>query len=277
MAARASLLTPPAAPHTVPTPQETLVEIADVSKRYGGKDGLLALNHVSLSIQRREFISVLGPSGCGKSTLLRCIAGLERPSEGVITVSGEPVVKPPSSLGVVFQRDVLLEWRSILDNLMLPIDFRHESRKPYLARARALLASFGLQGFEHVLPSQLSGGMRQRAAICRALLGDPDLLLMDEPFGALDALTRDQMNLELQRTWSATHKTILFVTHSIAEAVFLADRVVVMKPRPGSIALELTIDLPRPRRMAMRETPEFGRYCARIRALFEDMGLLKED
>ena len=263
--------------HPAPPPQEVLVEVANVSKRYGGKDGLLALDRVSLSMRRREFVSILGPSGCGKSTLLRCIAGLEKPSSGVITVSGEPVTKPPRSLGVVFQRDVLLEWRTILDNLMLPIDFRHESRKPYLTRARALLASFGLQGFEDVLPSQLSGGMRQRAAICRALLGDPDLLLMDEPFGALDALTRDQMNLELQRTWSATHKTILFVTHSIAEAVFLADRVVVMKPRPGSIALELTIDLPRPRRMAMRETPEFGRYCTRIRALFEDMGLLKED
>jgi len=141
----------------------------------------------------------------------------------------------------------------------------------------ALLDSFGLDGFAQSLPSQLSGGMRQRAAICRALMGDPDLLLMDEPFGALDALTRDQMNLELQRTWKATGKTILFVTHSIAEAVFLADRVVVMKPRPGSVALEIKVDLPRPRRMSMRETPEFGRYCAQIRTLFEGMGLLKEE
>jgi NitT/TauT family transport system ATP-binding protein len=254
-----------------------LVVADGVSKRYGGKAGLLALDHVSLAVRPREFVSILGPSGCGKSTLLRCIAGLEAPTEGVITVSGERVVRPPRSLGVVFQRDVLLEWRNILDNLMLPIDFRHQSRKPHLERAHALLASFGLSGFERSYPSQLSGGMRQRAAICRALMADPDLLLMDEPFGALDALTRDQMNLELQRTWSQTGKTVLFVTHSIAEAVFLADRVVVMKPRPGSIALEIEVDLPRPRRMAIRETPEFGRYCSRIRSLFESMGLLKED
>jgi NitT/TauT family transport system ATP-binding protein len=257
--------------------EEPLVVATEVSKRYGGKAGMLALDRVSLSVRPKEFVSILGPSGCGKSTLLRCIAGLEKPTGGSITVSGETVSRPPRSLGVVFQRDVLLEWRTILDNLLLPIDFRRERRKPHLDRAHALLASFGLQGFEHVFPSQLSGGMRQRAAICRALMADPDLLLMDEPFGALDALTRDQMNLELQRTWSATGKTILFVTHSIAEAVFLADRVVVVKPRPGSIALELEVDLPRPRRMAMRETPEFGRYCSRIRTLFEGMGLLKEE
>ena len=255
----------------------TAVVADDVSKRYAGKDGLLALDKVSLAVGDREFVSILGPSGCGKSTLLRCVAGLERPTAGSISVAGERVVQPPRSLGMVFQRDVLLEWRNILDNLMLPVDFRHESRRDYLDRAMALLASFGLQGFEHVLPSQLSGGMRQRAAICRALMSDPSLLLMDEPFGALDALTRDQMNLELQRTWAAAGKTILFVTHSIGEAVFLADRVVVMTPRPGRIALELTIDLPRPRRMAVRETPEFSHYCACIRDLFAGMGLLKEE
>ena len=255
----------------------TAVVADDVSKRYGGADGLLALDRVSLAVADREFVSILGPSGCGKSTLLRCVAGLEHPTTGSLSVAGERVLKPPRSLGMVFQRDVLLEWRNILDNLMLPVDFRHESRRDYLDRAKALLASFGLQGFEHVLPSQLSGGMRQRAAICRALMSDPNLLLMDEPFGALDALTRDQMNLELQRTWAAAGKTILFVTHSIAEAVFLADRVVVMTPRPGRIALELAIDLPRPRRMAVRETPEFGHYCAIIRDLFAGMGLLKEE
>ena len=262
------------APPLAPPP---LVVAHNVSKRYGGADGLLALDRVSLSVRPHEFISILGPSGCGKSTLLRCVAGLEKPTSGDITVSGERVTRPPRSMGMVFQRDVLLEWRTILDSLMLPIDFRHESRKQHTDRAHALLDSFGLDGFAQSLPSQLFGGMRQRAAICRALMGDPDLLLMDEPFGALDALTRDQMNLELQRTWKATGKTILFVTHSIAEAVFLADRVVVMKPRPGSVALEIEGDLPRPRRMAMRETPEFGRYCAQIRSLFESMGLLKEE
>ena len=253
------------------------IEAHDVCKRYGGRNGLLALDRVSLAVQEGEFLSILGPSGCGKSTLLRCVAGLESATEGVIRVHGEPVRQPPSRMGFVFQRDVLLEWRTILQNMFLQVDFRHESRKRYMARAHELLSLFGLAGFENAYPAQLSGGMRQRAAICRALLADPDLLLMDEPFGALDALTRDQMNLELQKTWASSKKTILFVTHSIAEAVFLSDRVVVMSPRPGRIALTLTIDLPRPRRMAMRELPAFAHYCAQIRELFGEMGLLKDE
>jgi NitT/TauT family transport system ATP-binding protein len=253
------------------------IEARDVSKRYGGRNGLLALDRVSLSVREGEFLSVLGPSGCGKSTLLRCVAGLEHATEGSIHVHGEVVRQPPRGMGFVFQRDVLLEWRTILQNMFLQIDFRHEARKRYTQRAHELLALFGLAGFENAYPAQLSGGMRQRAAICRALLADPDLLLMDEPFGALDALTRDQMNLELQRSWASSRKTILFVTHSIAEAVFLSDRVVVMSPRPGRIAMTLTIDLPRPRRMAMRELPAFGHYCAQIRELFGEMGLLKDE
>lgn len=253
------------------------IEATDVCKRYGGANGLLALDQVSLSVREGEFLSILGPSGCGKSTFLRCVAGLEKASGGVIRVHGEPVRKAPRNMGMVFQRDVLLEWRSILDNMFLQIDFRHESRKKYEPRAHELLALFGLTGFEKAYPAQLSGGMRQRAAICRALLADPDLLLMDEPFGALDALTRDQMNLELQKTWTDSKKTILFVTHSIGEAVFLSDRVVVMSPRPGRIAMELTIDLPRPRRMSIREMPEFAHYCGEIRALFGEMGLLKDE
>jgi NitT/TauT family transport system ATP-binding protein len=262
----------PAAP-----PAPVHIEASDVCKRYGGPDGLLALDQVSLAVREGEFLSILGPSGCGKSTFLRCVAGLETATDGVIRVHGEPVRKPPRNMGIVFQRDVLLEWRSILDNLFLQIDFRHEPRRRYLQRAHELLELFGLQGFENAYPAQLSGGMRQRAAICRALLADPDLLLMDEPFGALDALTRDQMNLELQKSWAASRKTILFVTHSIGEAVFLSDRVVVMSPRPGRIALELTIDLPRPRRMAVREMPEFAHHCAQIRELFGAMGLLKDE
>lgn len=258
---------PPAAVH---------IEASGVSKQYGAK-GVLALDQVSLSVREGEFLSILGPSGCGKSTLLRCVAGLERPTGGEIRVHGEPVRKPPANMGVVFQRDVLLEWRSILDNMFLQVDFRGEPRGRYMERAHELLDLFGLKGFEKAFPAQLSGGMRQRAAICRALLANPDLLLMDEPFGALDALTRDQMNLELQKIWSASRRTILFVTHSIGEAVFLSDRVVVMSPRPGRIAMTLTIDLPRPRRMMVREMPEFALYCGQIRALFGDMGLLKDE
>jgi NitT/TauT family transport system ATP-binding protein len=262
-----------AAPHPAPVH----IEANEVCKRYGGRAGLLALDRVSLTAREGEFLSILGPSGCGKSTLLRCVAGLERPTDGVIRVRGEPVRKPPRNMGIVFQRDVLLDWRTILDNMFLQIDFRHEPRQRYIQRAHELLALFGLAGFENAFPAQLSGGMRQRASICRALLADPDLLLMDEPFGALDALTRDQMNLELQKSWIASRKTILFVTHSIGEAVFLSDRVVVMSPRPGRIAMTLTIDLPRPRRMSVREMPAFAHYCAEIRALFGEMGLLKDE
>lgn len=254
-----------------------LVEARDVTKYFGGPSGLLALDRINLSVREREFLSILGPSGCGKSTFLRCIAGLAKPSKGTIQVSGEVVEKSPKNLGVVFQRDVLLDWRNILDNVFLPIDFRGESRSDYAERARELLALFGLSGFEHHYPSQLSGGMRQRASICRALIHNPDLLLMDEPFGALDALTRDQLNVELQRIWSTAGRTIVFVTHSIAEAVFLSDRVVVFSPRPGRIALERVIDLPRPRKMSIRQTPEFNRYVGEIRTLFSDIGLLKEE
>jgi NitT/TauT family transport system ATP-binding protein len=266
----------PAQTATAVTPAAVHIEATNVSKQYGAK-GVLALDQVSLSVREGEFLSILGPSGCGKSTFLRCVAGLERPTGGEICVHGEAVRKPPANMGVVFQRDVLLEWRSILDNLFLQVDFRGESRSRYMDRAHELLDLFGLKGFEKSFPAQLSGGMRQRAAICRALLANPDLLLMDEPFGALDALTRDQMNLELQRIWSASRRTILFVTHSIGEAVFLSDRVVVMSPRPGRIAMTLTIDLPRPRRMMVREMPEFAHYCGQIRALFGDMGLLKDE
>jgi len=254
-----------------------LVEAHGVSKTYGGPQGVLALDRVDLAVREGEFLSILGPSGCGKSTLLRCIAGLEQPSTGTISVGGERLVRGPRNFGMVFQRDVLLDWRTILANVLLPIDFRHERRADYERHAHELLALFGLSGFEQHYPAQLSGGMRQRAAICRALIHNPDLLLMDEPFGALDALTRDQLNVELQRIWAATSKTIVFVTHSIPEAVFLSDRVVVFSPRPGRVALELAIDLPRPRKMAIRQAPEFNQYIGQIRELFSEMGLLKEE
>ncbi|MEO7405004.1 MAG: ABC transporter ATP-binding protein [Burkholderiales bacterium] len=236
-----------------------------------------ALAEVSLDIAPGEFVSVLGPSGCGKSTLLRCIAGLETPTSGTVRVNGTVVDRPPEQLGMVFQRDALLEWRSVRENLMLPIEFRRGDRTAALERADELLKLVGLADFADRFPAQLSGGMRQRAAICRALIDDPRLLLMDEPFGALDALTRDQLNIELQRLWLGAHKTVMFVTHSIAEAVFLADRVVVFTPRPGSIARIIPIDIARPRRLAARSSPQFLAYVNEIRELFEGMGLLKED
>ena len=257
------------------SPRPASIEVRNVSKQFSGQ--FTALDALSLSIQPQQFISLLGPSGCGKSTLLRCIAGLDAPTQGTISVNDTLVTRPPDGLGMVFQRDALLDWRTVLDNLMLPIDFRGGDRAAARERAQSLLALTGLSAFDKRYPAQLSGGMRQRVAICRALIDDPSLLLMDEPFGALDALTRDQMNIELQRIWLAEHKTVIFVTHSIHEAIFLGDRVVVMTPRPGRIAEIIDIDLPRPRRLALRGTPQFSEYATRIRKLFEGMGLLKED
>jgi NitT/TauT family transport system ATP-binding protein len=255
------------------------VTIENVSKTYEGtadQDDVKALSAVSLDIAPGEFVSVLGPSGCGKSTLLRCVAGLETPSTGTIRVGSTPVHEPPDKLGMVFQRDALLDWRSVLANIMLPVDFRHGRRSDFLPRAHELLKTFGLTEFANSFPSQLSGGMRQRASICRALIDDPELLLMDEPFGALDALTREQLNVELQSMWLKSRKTVMFVTHSIAEAIFLADRVVVFTPRPGSIAEILKIETPRPRRLDVRGSAQFTGYVDRIRELFSDMGLLRE-
>lgn len=252
------------------------IEVVDVSKTFR-EAGITALANISLTIAPGEFVSVLGPSGCGKSTLLRCIAGLEIPTTGSIRVGGAMVTAPPEHLGIVFQRDALLEWRTVLDNLMLPVEFRGGRRDDARVRAQALLEMVGLKGFEGRYPAQLSGGMRQRVAICRALVDDPMLLLMDEPFGALDALTRDQLNVELQKLWLTDRKTVVFVTHSITEAVFLSDRIVVFSPRPGSVAEIIPIDLPRPRRLAVRATQEFLRDATHIRELFERMGLLKED
>src|SRR5262249_15006279 len=214
-----------------------------------------ALRDITFSVGRGELVALVGPSGCGKSTLLRIVAGLRPPTAGGVTVDGHRVTHPIAQVGMVFQSPVLLKWRSVLDNVLLPVELAGLGARGYGARARELLQLVGLEGFEGKLPRELSGGMQQRASLCRALLLDPPLLLMDEPFGALDAMTRDEMNLELLRIWgegaggSATsdRKTILFVTHSIPEAVFLADRVVVMSPRPGPIARICPAPLPRPR------------------------------
>jgi NitT/TauT family transport system ATP-binding protein len=255
---------------------QPFLEIKNVAKTYGSARGdIVALEDINLTIHASQFISILGPSGCGKTTLLRCLAGLDQPSSGQISIGSKIVAGPPDNLGVVFQRDVLLEWRTVLQNVLLPVEVYR--LKPHEWRPRALqsLELLGLAGFEHRYPWELSGGMRQRVALCRALLLNPSLMLMDEPFGALDAMTRDELNLELQRIWLAHSKTVVFVTHSITEAVFLADRVVVMSRSPGRIADVIDVDLARPRELAIRETSEFARLCRRARLLFEQMGLMR--
>jgi len=231
-----------------------------------------ALRDITFGVGRGEFVALVGPSGCGKSTLLRIVAGLRPPTGGDVTVDGRPVTRPIAQVGMVFQAPVLLKWRSVLDNVLLPAELAGLEAKRYRDRARELLQLVGLGGFEAKLPRELSGGMQQRASLCRALLLDPPLLLMDEPFGALDAMTRDEMNLELLRVWGESargtvgrdRKTILFVTHSIPEAVFLADRVVVMSPRPGRVARVCPVPLPRPRTVQARASADFGRLALEI-------------
>jgi NitT/TauT family transport system ATP-binding protein len=247
-----------------------------VAKTYGAARGdIEALRNIDLEVRPGEFLSIVGPSGCGKSTLLKCVAGLQDISRGELVVRGQPVKGPPEGMGIVFQRDVLLDWRTILNNVLLPVDMRAGGRAAMETKARELLKTFHLDGFEDRYPWELSGGMRQRASICRALLDEPPLLMMDEPFGALDALTRDDLNIELQSIWTLSPKTVLFITHSISEAVLLSDRVAIMKKNPGEIVDILDIDLPRPRTLAMRETPEFGNYMRRIRLEFEKWGILR--
>ncbi len=255
----------------------TLINIENVSKIYStSNEDVHALDTIDLDIKDGEFVSLVGPSGCGKSTLMMLIAGLTPPSTGQISIAGEVVTKPFTNLGIVFQRDVLLDWRNVLDNVLLQIEIRRLKRKEYEGHALDLLQRTGLQGFEKSYPRELSGGMRQRVSICRALLHDPSLLLMDEPFGALDAITRDQMNLDLERIWEQSQKTVLFVTHSVPEAIFLSHRILIMSPRPGRIVETIDIDLPRPRTLAMRDSPEFIEYNRQIRDIFSQQGILIE-
>lgn len=254
------------------------VTIADVSKRYATADEtVVAVDKVSLEIGRDQFVSIVGPSGCGKSTMLMMIAGLTKPSSGRISVDGREVQGPQTNLGIVFQEANLLEWRTVAGNLALQAEIRDLDRKKYAAKAMQLLTRVGLGAFVNRYPYELSGGMQQRASLCRALLIDPPLLLMDEPFGALDALTRDDMNLELQDIWMSSPKTVLFITHSISEAVFLSDRVIVMSPRPGHIVADLKIDMPRPRMLRDRETPQFGEYANKVREIFMSLGVLRSE
>lgn len=257
--------------------REPYVAMSGAGKVYSSPQGdVVALADIDLEIRRGEFLSIVGPSGCGKSTLLKCVAGLEVVSAGSLEVNGRPVVGPPERLGVVFQRDVLLDWRTILDNVLLSAEFLGRRRSELKAKASELLQRFGLGGFEDRHPWELSGGMRQRASICRALLCDPELLLMDEPFGALDAMTRDDLNLELTRIWQDSGKTVLFITHSIVEAVYLSDRVVMMSRSPGRIVDVIDIDIARPRPLSVRESARFGELTGRIRHHFAELGILKE-
>jgi NitT/TauT family transport system ATP-binding protein len=230
---------------------------------------LEAIRNVSFVVAASEFVSVLGPSGCGKSTLLMMVAGLVETTEGEISINGAPVTGPRPEIGVVFQQPVLLPWRTILDNVLFPIELLKLPRSKYVQRAMDLLAMAKIDDFAHHLPRHLSGGMRQRASICRALIHDPSILLMDEPFSALDAITRDEMGVELLRIWQANRKTVIFVTHSIREAAFLSDRVLVMGRRPATIIEEMAIDLPRPRQIAMMEDERFNQYVRRLRKAIE--------
>jgi NitT/TauT family transport system ATP-binding protein len=239
-----------------------LLRVENLSKAYRTNNNrlLLALQNVSFNLQRGKFVSIVGRSGCGKSTLLKVIAGLETPTSGQVILNGSKAKPDKEEIGVVFQDPALLEWRSVISNVMLPIELLHLKKEDYLSKAGNLLSLVGLSGFEKSYPYQLSGGMKQRVSLCRALIHDPPLLLMDEPFGALDAITRDQLNLELLRLWQERHETIVFVTHSISEAVFLSDTVIVMSPRPGTVAAAFQISLKRPRGSILEMGQDFNRY-----------------
>ncbi|ARP80009.1 ABC transporter ATP-binding protein [Bordetella genomosp. 8] len=251
--------------------------LSHVTKIYPTKSGpLTALRDLDFDIAEGEFLSVLGPSGCGKSTLLTLASGLEAPTEGTVLRAGEPVRSAVTDIGIVFQTDALLEWRRVLENIMLQPQIRGLDMAAYERRARELLDMVGLADFAGKYPHELSGGMRQRVSICRALVHDPSLILMDEPFGALDALTREQMVMELHQIWLRTKKSVMFVTHDIQEAILLAQRVLVMTPRPGRAAEIVEVDLPYPRTPKTMETPRFIALVAHVRNLFEQYGVLKK-
>jgi len=256
---------------------EPFIRLRGVGKTYDTKDGAVeACAGIDLDVRQSEFVAIVGPSGCGKTTILKMVAGLVPHSAGSITVGGKAVDRPLTDVGIVFQESILLDWRDVLSNVMLQIDIRGMDAAAGEPVARQLLQATGLAGFEHKKPYELSGGMRQRVSICRALVHDPPLLLMDEPFGALDALTREQISMDIQRIWMDKRKTAIHITHSIPEAVLLADRVVVMGPRPGRIVEIIEIDLPRPRRLD-KLPARFNDYAGRIREIFKAKGVLAMD
>jgi NitT/TauT family transport system ATP-binding protein len=253
-----------------------MISLEGVSHVFSARDRSMvqALEDISLTVEREAFVVLVGPSGCGKSTLLRLVAGLIKPTAGLVVIDGEPVVEPRSDVGIVFQAPILLPWASVLDNVLFPLKLLGTLDRDAANRARELLDLVGLAGFERKQPHELSGGMQQRVGICRALIHDPAILLMDEPFAALDALTREELSLELLRLASASvgpgskagrPKTVLFVTHSVPEAVLLADRVIVLSARPGRIVDDIEIRLPRPRSFEQEAAPEFHEHAQRIR------------
>jgi len=254
-----------------------LIAVSRLEKTYLTRAGsrIRALADVTLDVAAGEFITIVGPSGCGKTTLLRVLGGLLSASSGSVELLGRRIAGPSRNVGMVFQDPVLLPWRTVLENVMLPVAVLRLERRTHHRRALDLLGLVGLTGFEDKYPHELSGGMRQRVSLARALVHDPELLLMDEPFGALDAMTREAMNLELQRIWRQSGKTIAFITHSIPEAAFLGDRVVVMSPRPGRIVDVVPVELERPRDLDMLGSDAFGSYTRKIRHLLGPKGWLE--
>lgn len=253
------------------------ISVADLDKVYFPKksDPTHALSDINFSIKQGEFISVVGPSGCGKTTLLNILAGLIPKTAGSAKIAGREVIKPLKEVGMVFQAPTLLPWRTIKENIMIPVEVQKLNKKSHLEQADQLIKLVGLEGFENKYPNELSGGMQQRAGICRALVHSPAVLLMDEPFGALDAMTREYMNLELIRIWQESKQTIVFVTHSISEAVFLSDRVIVLSPRPGRIAEIVDIKIPRTRDLAIMASDEAGVYVKQIRRYFNATSVIE--
>lgn len=263
--------------------QSKEIIIRDVEKTFQTRGGAVqALSKVNLEIQPFSFVSVVGPSGCGKSTLMNLLAGLDNPTGGSIEIGGVPVNGAQEGNAVVFQRDLLLEWRTVIENVLLPFELKgitwldRKDRTTNRQLAEELLKMVGLEGFGDKYPFELSGGMRQRVSICRALIQKPTLLMMDEPFGALDALTREQMMYDLLRLYEQFKCTVVFITHSIEEAVFLSDRVLVMSERPGSVVKDINIELNRPRNMNTRMDERFLGYVKEIREVFQSQGVLAE-
>lgn len=255
----------------IPASASEGITFSNVTRLFETREGqeLTALGGVSLEIKPGEFVSLVGPSGCGKTTLLRMVAGLLPPTSGKVLVGGAEVREPRPNVGLIFQQALLLPWLSVLGNVVLPVDVQGLRVADYRDHALELIRMVGLGGFEKRLPSELSGGMQQRVALARALVHNPKVLLMDEPFAALDAMTRETMNIELQRIWAEHHKTVLFVTHGISESVFLSDRVVVMTARPGRVAAVIDIPFPRPRTAQLLGEAKFAAVAAEIRAVFD--------
>jgi len=258
---------------THPSPRAAgppLIAIEHATKRYKTRTGsVLALEDLSLDVREGEFVCILGPSGCGKSTLLWAMSGLHPLSSGAIRLDGAPITGPRPDIGMIFQDANLLPWKTLWQNILFPFEIKRRDPKPFLPRIRALIDEVGLAGFENKMPRELSGGMQQRASIVRCLGFDPGVILMDEPFGALDAFTRDEMNLLIQKLWMDTGKTIVFVTHNVTEALFLADRVAVLSPRPGRLAHVFDVDLPRPRSIEQTFQPAFIQQVLQVKHTIE--------